>query len=109
MYRPLPFDRRFIAQSGVFTCHSDPQTPLDANEVPPEAQKGASDGINLAVLRVRGGKYKSMLQRQLNEIDISRKTLFPDMEGLSEFVNWGTAAIASRRAQKSKGANEFGS
>ncbi len=38
---------------------------------------------------------KPILQRQLSEIGMSRKTLFPDLEGLSEFINWGTRRSAS--------------
>lgn len=96
--RPSPFDRRIVAQSGVFTYHAKPQKPLEANETNSEARKAAPEGIDLAVLRFRS-ELKPILQRQLGEIGVSRKTLFPDLEGLSSFVNWGTESTASWRAR----------
>jgi hypothetical protein len=41
-----------------------------------------------------------MIQRQLSELGISRKTLFPDLEGLSDFVNWKTQRTAFWKMQK---------
>jgi len=60
----------------------------------PETDKYVADGLDLVVIRV-SAEMKPILQRQLSEIGMSRKTLFPDLEGLSEFINWGTRRSAS--------------
>ena len=59
----------------------------------------APDGIDLAVIRVPA-KAKSILQRQLSAIGISRKHLFPDLEGLSAYVNWDTRRIVHYQPDK---------
>ncbi len=89
MLIPRPFDRRIVAQSGVFTYHFNPREPMVANEVTGEARQAAPEGVNLVMLRVIG-KTKRILQDHLSAIGISRKSLFPDLEGLSSFVNWET-------------------
>ncbi len=101
IYEPRPFDRRILAQSGVFTYHPDPTQPLEAKPIIdeakcfiPETDKYVPDGLDLVVIRV-SAEMKPILQRQLSEIGMSRKTLFPDLEGLSEFINWGTRRSAS--------------
>lgn len=93
---PRPFDRRIAAQSGVFTYHFHPERPLTATQVSAEMGKAAPDGVDLVVIRVPT-KAKPILQRQLSVIGISRKYLFPDLEGLSEFLNWDTRRIANRK------------
>ncbi len=89
---PLQFDRRIVAQSGVFTYHYDPREPVAAEEVtgpflvpPPRLPVGP----NLAEITVRAD-LKVELQARLAELGITRKTLFPDLEGVSAYVNWGT-------------------
>lgn len=98
-FSPRPFDRRIVAQGAVFTFHSVPDQPLVAQKPTEEAAIAVPDGVDLVVIRVVA-KIKSIIQRQLSELGISRKTLFPDLEGLSDFVNWKTAGTASWRAQK---------
>lgn len=86
---PRPFDRRIMAQRGVFTCHYELREPLKCEKVNEEAAPAAPDGVNLIKIRVFA-KGKQPLQRQLSDLGISRKSLFPDLEGLSDFVNWQT-------------------
>jgi hypothetical protein len=58
--------------------------------------------IDLVTIRV-AAKAKPSLLRQLNQIGINRKYLFPDLEGLSEFVNWETRrAVHSRERREAK-------
>jgi hypothetical protein len=83
------FDRRIVAQWGVFTYHHNVCEPLKGEEVQEEAKGAAPEGVNLIRIRVLA-KGKRYLQRQLADLGISRKSLFPDLEGLSAFVNWGT-------------------
>jgi hypothetical protein len=99
---PRPFDRRIAAQSGVFTFHFHPERALTATQVNEEARGAAPDGVDLVTIRVPA-KAKPSLLRQLNEIGINRKYLFPDLEGLSEFVNWETGrTVDSRERRKAK-------
>ena len=88
---PRPFDRRIVAQGAVLTYHYDVCEPLKCEEGPREIKQAAPEGVNLVRIRV-AGKGKALLQRQLSDLGISRKSLFPDLEGLSAFINWGYAA-----------------
>jgi hypothetical protein len=89
LLEPRPFDRRIAAQAGVFTYHVHPNRPLVARRVSGEMERAAPNGVNLVIMRIPA-KLKPTLQRQLSTIGINRKTLFPDLEGLSAFVNWET-------------------
>jgi hypothetical protein len=93
---PRPFDRRILAQGGVFTFHYDVREPLKCEKVRDEAKGAAPEGVDLVRIRVVA-KSKPFLQRQLSDLGISRKTLFPDLEGLSAFVNWRTCRTVERR------------
>lgn len=96
-YHPRPFDRRILAQGGLFTFHPEPQEPLQPEDIDDDSITRLSKvGVNLVVVRVPAD-MKHMLQSQLDDFGVNRKTLFPDLEGLSEFVNWGTRGIARRR------------
>jgi len=89
-YNPRPFDRRILAQGGLFTCHPQPEVALQAEGIQDETIREVSRvDVNLVVIRVRAS-LKAILQRQLDDVGINRKALFPDLEGLSEFVNWET-------------------
>lgn len=98
-YHPRPFDRRILAQGGLFTCHPEPQEPLQPEDMDNDSIRELSEvAVNLVLVRVPAD-MKDILQRQLNDVGVNRKTLFPDLEGLSEFVNWETRQMASRREQ----------
>lgn len=100
--RPPPFDRRILAQSGVFTFHPDPRQPLIPSPCNHEDKNHAPEGVDLVTIRVKADQ-KQIIQRQLSSVGISRKTLFPDLDGLSHFINWDTrrtAAFRARRANK---------
>ncbi len=98
---PRPFDRRIVAQGAVFTYHIQPEVALQPRAPEKEAEIAVPGGVDLVQIRVLA-KTKPMIQRQLSELGISRKTLFPDLEGLSDFVNWKTARTADFRARKAK-------
>ena len=75
LYFPRPFDRRILCQAACFTCHSEPWKPL------PLEPDGA---VRIIVPSAR----KHEIQKWLDTIGVNRKTLFPDLEGLSAFINW---------------------
>lgn len=89
VYRPRPIDRRILSQSGMFTYHPEPQIPLMPNPVAPERAKAAPDKVDLVKIVVPFD-MKHIIVRQLAELGVSRKSLFPDLEGLSAYVNWRT-------------------
>lgn len=76
-FTPKPVDRRMLMQSSCFTYHPEPQKPLDL----------MADGLNVLSLGIPF-KSKAKLIQDLSVIGISRKTLFPDLEGLSYFLNY---------------------
>lgn len=94
-YTPPPFDTRILLQSGVFTYHPAPNEPLTAMPVQDLGPLTPEHGANLVRLVVKRD-IKPILKRQLDEIGVNRKSLFPDLDGLSDFVNWGTQRSASR-------------
>lgn len=89
MYSPRPFDRRILAQSGCFTYHPKPEVPIEGSKPHPEVARIAPDGD--LVKFIVSKDLKPMIQRQLSEIGISRKSLFSDLDGLSDYINWGTS------------------
>ena len=103
---PRPFDRKIAAQSGVFTFHFRPERALTATQLNEEARKAAPEGVDLVAIRVPA-QAKPIFLRQLSGIGINRKYLFPDLEGLSSFVNWETRrSVHFRGRAKAKRMNE---
>lgn len=95
-YRPPPCDSRVLLQSGVFTYHPEPSVPLETEGFPVELKVLQPDhGKNLMRFIIEP-KDKPGLKRKLNEIGVNRKSLFPDLDGLSDFVNWETMCVAGR-------------
>jgi FRG domain-containing protein len=86
-YMPRPFDRRILAQSGLFTYHPNPREILTPQRVPKDRLELAPEGFDLAEFRVPKDA-KDKLQEQLMAVGITRKTLFSDLEGLSNYTNW---------------------
>jgi len=88
-YAPRPFDQRVLVQDAVFTIHPQPNVPLTPDTPPPESERIAPEGVDLVRFRVIA-RAKSNTLRQLSDIGVNRKRLFPDLEGLSAFINWET-------------------
>ena len=88
-FTPPPFDRRILVQSGVLTYHPDPSEPLVPESVQDLDVMAPEHGLNLVRFTIKSG-LKPLVKRQLNHFGINRKTLFPDIEGLSNFINWET-------------------
>lgn len=99
-YSPPPFDARILLQAGVFSYHPIPQTPLAPGPITREVDLlRPADGLNLCRFRVPAD-MKVLLKQSLSEIGINRKSLFPDLDGLSDFVNWETRRSAELHRKK---------
>lgn len=98
-YEPPPFDSRILLQAGVFTYHPEPNVPLSPKPVEDLGGLTPDHGTNL-VKFVLKGEMKPIIKRRLDEIGLSRKALFPDLDGLSAYINWGTSCYAGRRSNK---------
>lgn len=90
---PQPFDRRILAQQGIFTYH-----PMPTEAIKPSLQfetcneRQNAYGTNLVEIVVRSDQ-KRLLIRDLAVLGISRATLFPDLEGLSWDLNYRHQAV----------------
>ncbi len=97
-FTPRPLDKRILNQSASFTFHPKPNVPLKPDLLPsllgPYAPEGTAS--NLVRLRIPAGA-KKWAAAQLDQLGINRRTLFPDLDGLSSFINWQTKQVAGRR------------
>lgn len=77
---PRGVTQRISRQAGLFTVHSPPSL-----ELTPQASGGTLTKILIPA------DAKRQLRRQLNLYGINRLSLFPDLDGLSEYMNWALA------------------
>ena len=71
---------RVRAQSGVFTVHPQPTEPLQAAHL-------SDDRARLGKVVVQNSA-RQQIKFTLANYGISRQTLFPDLDGLAEFIRW---------------------
>jgi hypothetical protein len=81
--RVRPFDRRLLAQHAAFVYFPDPSVPLKPELIPEQLRMPQSGEMNLVKIRIPA-KSKLILQQQLRDIGVTRRALFPDLEGLSQ-------------------------
>jgi hypothetical protein len=82
-----PFDRRILAQKASFLFFPNPSKPLTPQKIVDEDDRvifGEFDLIKFVIPK----KAKLIIHRQLMDIDLTRKTLFPDLDGLSQSFVW---------------------
>lgn len=77
-YKPHTVASRIVRQGGLFTIHPEPSTPLT------EA-KSTKDKLELIIIE---SKYRKQLQFELSHYGINHSSIFPDLDGLSEHINW---------------------
>jgi len=77
VFFPLGRTHRVIQQRGAFTYHPDPSVPLASSTAANQLQSYA---IPAAVKRT--------VRIELDRLGVNEETLFPDLEGLSRYVNW---------------------
>lgn len=78
VYRPQRVVPRITLQGGIFTVHPKPDTPID------ERTEEVSEIERIVIPH----DYKSRLLSELSYYGINAATLFPDLDGLSMFINW---------------------
>jgi hypothetical protein len=90
VYRPRPVDRRMLQQCAIFTYHRNPTKPVVPiqEEIPNAPYFTGSEkfGTNLMTIVVES-TYKREIRRELEMVGITRETLFPDLDGLSDELN----------------------
>jgi hypothetical protein len=79
-FRPKGVAPRIIRQGGIFTVHNKPERPLETMLKDPKA-------LEKIVVR---SSYRQELLFELSHYGINRATLFPDLDGLSAYMNWAT-------------------
>lgn len=72
-FAPYSITPRIKTQQGIFTVHNDPTKPFDHGELE-----------KIPISR----KSRKELKEALYEYGISRETLFPDLDGISETINY---------------------
>jgi hypothetical protein len=85
-YQPRPISPRINAQDGVFTYHPNPHKKLVATAMLDIEEGGPIPDKDLLAVIVPA-RLKWKLQKQLRTIGVLRRTLMPDIEGLSASIN----------------------
>ena len=101
---PRPVHQRILVQRAFFTVHPEPHTPLEPGPIPDAMRKFTKAKDNLVRFRVPA-EMKPIIQRELDDFGINHATLFPSVDGLSEYINWGTrrgVSASERRSQRNK-------
>jgi FRG domain len=88
---------RILNQRGCFTVHDPPNVPLECRE--DEHMKGHPDLVELVI----PAGLKPEILVMLDDYGINRVTLFPDLDGLSQHINWETARMLERHKRKKAG------
>jgi hypothetical protein len=78
IFRPSGVVPRITRQGGLFTIHGPPSSPME--ELPP--------GVVTLNRIVIGSRYRARLLADLAFYGITSASLFPDLDGLSRFLNW---------------------
>lgn len=74
LFIPKHSVNRIIAQSGVFTVHPKPNEEFE-------------DGGNISVIKIKH-HIRREIKKKLERFGIHRGTLFPDLDGIAEYVKW---------------------
>ena len=79
-FKPMGVAPRIIRQGGIFTIHGEPERPLDT-------VMSKNDALDKIVIN---SSYRNELLFELSHYSVNRATLFPDLDGLSAYINWAT-------------------
>jgi hypothetical protein len=78
IFRPRGVVPRIARQGGQFTVQGNPAAPVESHE----------DAIIELHRIIIDRDYRATLRSELSHYGVNSATLFPDLDGLSEFVNW---------------------
>ncbi|MEI8195146.1 MAG: FRG domain-containing protein [Phycisphaerae bacterium] len=81
---PSTISARIVNQRAAFTVHLPPNMPLIVK--PSTVVEGYTNPLRLLIR----SKLKESFLEMLYDYGINRATVFPDLEGLSEQINWET-------------------
>jgi hypothetical protein len=68
---PPQISPRITAQGSLFTLSTEPGKPVEPD-------------VTIAVSHA----HRAAIQRSLDQLNINRRSLFPDMDGIAEYLNW---------------------
>lgn len=78
VFRPQRVVPRITRQGGLFTIHPDPSVILN------NGVEGVAELTSFTISK----DYRSKLLSELSYYGVNSATLFPDLDGLSTFMNW---------------------
>jgi hypothetical protein len=87
---------RLLAQDGAFTMHSDPQTPIEDLK----GKEFAKENLDIETLywwRIPAAR-KVPIIRELSGLGITRRTVFPDLDGVAKSL-WETEVLWNGRSE----------
>ena len=90
-YLPRAIDQRVIRQSGVFTVHNDATSEIDIKEL-----DHPLSGPNLVRIEIPQ-QHKLPILDMLDDYGVHGHGIFPDLDGLSHYINWQTKEIVRKR------------
>jgi hypothetical protein len=94
-FSPRPLDRRLLNQYAAFTYHPEPHKPLLPEPFPESLRQFAPTGVDSRLNRICiPWQSKRWAMSHLDQLGINRRTIFPDLEGLSAHINWETRQVA---------------
>ena len=95
-YLPRAIDQRVSRQSGVFTVHNNAIGDIEIKELDPPLS-----GTNLLRIEIPRQRKLAILD-MLDDYGVNSHGIFPDLDGLSRYINWQTNEIVRNRSLRDK-------
>lgn len=80
-FKPTGIAQRIVRQGGLFTVHENPDVSMEK----------VIEVDNILEKIIIEKSYRKELLFELSHYGINKATLFPDLDGLSAYINWATA------------------
>ncbi len=93
IFHPPHVSSRITVQSGIFTIHPKPATSYQPNQ------------LNKFIIP---SDVRFEFKERLQDFGIDRSTLFPDLDGVSEFLNFALTRLERVGSQNQEGASTAG-
>ena len=90
-FRPPHISPRISGQAGYFTVHPSPFTDLKARREPDEA-------LEQLIIRRRD---RPRFRRELDRIGVNRASLFPDIDGIAQYLKWANCRMEDELDRRS--------